>query len=107
MFYKDGTFNFHKEIMALAENFCHEWEKRQGVFKKEHEGALVLNFALCTIKYDLEQLLAQMERQPVFGDISPTEVYESGRYGDETPKGLSDQDIFVLVAKTISKIRKN
>jgi hypothetical protein len=27
MFHDDGTFNFHNEIMALAEEFCREWQR--------------------------------------------------------------------------------
>ncbi|MFB0536480.1 MAG: hypothetical protein ACETWR_16020, partial [Anaerolineae bacterium] len=61
MFHEDGTFNFHEEIMALAEEFCQEWVQRRGPFKSRLEGALILNFALCTIKHDLEQLLDQLD----------------------------------------------
>ena len=57
MFHEDGTFNFHTELTDLAETFCREWVERNGPFKNRLESALVLNFALCTIKHDLEQLL--------------------------------------------------
>ena len=52
MFYEDDTFNFHNEIMALAEEFCQEWMKRLRTFKSRLERALFLNFAFCTIKND-------------------------------------------------------
>jgi hypothetical protein len=107
MFHPDGTFNFHEEIMALAEEFCQEWEQRQGPFKSRLEGALVLNFALCTIKHDLEQLIDQLEWQPVFEGVSPREVYELGGYGDESPKGLSDRDVIKLVKKSLRRMRRN
>ena len=55
MFHEDGTFNFHNEIMTLAEEFCQEWEQRRGPFKNKMEGAYVLNFALCTIRHDIEE----------------------------------------------------
>ena len=71
MFHEDGMFNFHEEVMALAEEFCQEWVQRRGPFTSRLEGALVLYFALCTIKHDLEQLLDQLEWQPVFKGISP------------------------------------
>lgn len=38
MFHEDGTFNFHQEIMALAEEFCQEWVQRRGPFKNRLEG---------------------------------------------------------------------
>ena len=107
MFYEDGTFNFHNEIMALAEDFCREWVQRKGPFKNRLEAGLVLNFALCTIKHDLEQLLDQLEWQPVFKGVSPREVYERGRYGDEPPKGLSDRDVIELVQKALQRVRRN
>ena len=107
MFHQDGTFNFHEEIMALAEEFCQEWVQRQGPFKSTLDAALVLNFALCTIKHDLEQLLDQLEWQPVFKGISPREVYERGGYGDEPPKGLSDKDVIEIVAESLQRISRN
>ena len=107
MFYDDGTFNFHDEIMTLAEEFCREWEQRQGEFKSKLESALVLNFALCTIQHDLEEILDQLERHPAFGGISPREVYERGGYGGETPKGLSNRDVEKLVRKSLMRIRRN
>jgi hypothetical protein len=107
MFHDDGTFNFHNEIMALAEEFCREWEQRRGPFKNRLEGALVLNFALYTIKHDLEEILDQLEWQPVFKGISPREVYERGGYGPEAPKGLSDRDVIELVEKSLRRIRRN
>ena len=107
MFHQDGTFNFHKEIMALAEEFCQEWAQRQGPFKSKLDAGLVLNFALCTIKHDLEELLDQLECQPVFKGISPREIYERGGYGDEPPKGLSDSDIVNMVAKSLWRIHRN
>ncbi len=107
MFFQDDTFNFHEEIMALAEEFCQEWEQRQGPFQNRLEEALVLNFALCTIKHDLEQLLDQLERQPVFGGISPREVYELGGYGDEAPKGLSDRDVIKIVKKSLRRMHRH
>ena len=107
MFYKDGTYNFHNEIMALAEEFCQEWKERRGPFKSRLDGALVLNFALCTIKHDLEDILNQLEWQPVFRGISPREVYERGGYGHEPPKGLSARDVAELVLKALRRIRRN
>ena len=107
MFHKDGTFNFHDEIMALAEGFCEEWKERRGPFKNKLEGALVLNFALCTIKHDLEEILEQLEWQPVFKNVSPREVYERGGYGHEPPKGLSDREVIELVEKALMRQRRN
>ena len=107
MFHPDGTYNFHEEIMGLAEEFCQEWVQRRGPFKNRLEGALILNFALCTIKHDLEQLLDQLEWQPVFKGISPREVYERGGYGDEAPKGLSDRDVIKIVEKSLQCLRRN
>ena len=107
MFHEDDTFNFHEEIMALAEEFCQEWQQRRGPFKNALEGALVLNFALCTIKHDLEDILDQLEWQPVFKGISPREVYERGGYGHESPKGLSDRDVIELVEKSLRRMRRN
>ena len=107
MFREDGTFNFHGEIMALAEEFCQEWVQRRGTFKNRLEGALVMNFALCTIKHDLEQLLDQLEGQPVFKGVSPREVYERGECGDESPKGLSDRDVVKIVQKSFLHLRRN
>ena len=107
MFHQDGTFNFHEEIMALAEEFCQEWVQRQGPFKNRLEGALVLNFALCTIKSDLEQLLDQLEGQPVFGGISPREVYKLGKYDQEPVKGLSNRDVIKIVRKSLRRMRRN
>lgn len=107
MFREDGTFSFHEEIMALAEEFCRQWEERQGPFKNRLEGALVLNFALCTIQDDLKEVLDQLEWQPVFGGISPREVYEQGGYGDEVPKGLSTREVTELVEKALMRQRHN
>ncbi len=106
MFHEDGTFNFHEEIMALAEAFCQEWMERKGPFKNRLESALVLNFALCTIHHDLEQLLDQLEWQPVFKGISPREVYERGEFGNEPPKGLSNRDVIELVEKALRRVRR-
>lgn len=107
MFNDDGSYNFHKEIMALAEKFCQEWQQRQEPFKSDLEGALVFNFALNTIKHDLEELVNQFEHQPVFKGISPKEVYEQGQYGDENPKGLSDNDISRIVRNSLLRLRRN
>ena len=107
MFHEDGTFNFHNEIMILAEEFCQEWVQRRGPFKNRLEGALVLNFALCTIKHDLEEILDQLEWQPVFKGVSPREVYKRGEYGHEPPRGLSDRDVIELVEKSLRRIRRN
>ena len=107
MFYEDGTFNFHGEILALAEEFCQGWVERRGPFKDRLEGALVLNFALCTIKHDLEHIISQLEWQPVFKGVSPREVYERGGYGREPPRGLSDRDVIELVEKALLRIRRN
>jgi len=107
MFHEDGTFNFHNEILTLAEQFCQEWVQRRGPFKNRLESALVLNFALCTIKHDLEEILDQLEWQPVFKGVSPREVYERGGYGYEPPKGLSDRDVIELVEKSLRRIRRN
>jgi hypothetical protein len=107
MFHDDSTFNFHNEIMDLAEEFCQEWVQRRGPFKSRLSGALVLNFALCTIKHDLEAILDQLEWQPVFKGISPREVYERGEYGHENPKGLSDRDVIELVEKALRRIHRN
>ncbi len=107
MFHEDGTFNFHQEITALAEEFCQEWVRRRGPFESRLESALVLNFALSTIKHDLEQLLDQLERHPVFRGISPREVYERGGYGDEPPKGLNEQDIIEIVQDSLRHIHRN
>jgi hypothetical protein len=107
MFHPDGTFNFHDEIMALADEFCREWVQRQRPFKSRLEAALVLNFALCTIRHDLGQLLDQLERQPVFEGISPREVYERGGYGAEAPPGLSNRDVREIVEKSLRRLRRN
>ena len=107
MFYENGTFNFHGEIMALAEKFCQEWVQRQGPFNSKLEGALVLNFALCTIKHDLEQLLQQMEQQAIFGGLSPRTVYELGGYGEEAPQGLTDNDVIRIIEETLQRLRRN
>ncbi len=107
MFHEDGSFNFHHEIMDLAEEFCAEWVKRRGPFENRLESALVLNFALCTIKHDLEEILDQLEWQPVFKGISPRDVYEQGGYGDEHPKGLSNRDVIELVRKSLREVRRN
>lgn len=93
--------------MALAEEFCQEWVRRRGPFRNRLEGALILNFALCTIKYDLEQLLDQLEWQPVFKGVSPREVYERGGYGDESPKGLSDRDVIKIIEKSLQRMHRN
>ncbi len=93
------------EVDALAEG-----DERWAVevkWRGRLEGALVLNFALCTIRHDLEQLLDQLERQPVFEGISPREVYERGRYGAESPQGLSDQDVREIVEKSLRRLRRN
>ncbi len=107
MFYDDGTFSFHEEIMAIVEKFCQEWVKRKGPFGSRLEGALVLNFALCTIKHDLEDILDQLEWQPVFRGISPKEVYERDDYGAAEPKGLTDRDVIELVEKSLRRLRRN
>jgi hypothetical protein len=107
MFHPDGTFNFHEEIMALAEEFCREWQQRRGPFKSQLEGALILNFALCTIRHDLEQLLDQLEGQAVLGGVSPREIYDRGGYGEESPPGLSDQDVIEIVAQSLQRLHRN
>jgi len=107
MFHPDGTFSFHQEIMALAEEFCQEWVQRRGPFQSRLEGALVLNFALCTIQHDLEQLIEQLESQAVFGGISPREVYERGGFGEEAPPGLSDRDALAIVEQATGRLRRN
>ncbi len=107
MFYEDDTFNFHNEIMTLAEEFCREWAQRRGAFESRLESALVLNFALCTIKHDLNEILDQIEDQPVFNGISPREVYERGGYGQEPSRGLSNMDIIELVVKSLRRIYRN
>jgi hypothetical protein len=107
MFHPDDTFNFHNEIMALAEEFCQEWVRRQGPFESKLEGALIMNFALCTIQHDLEEILDQLEQSPVFEGISPREVYKRGGFGEETPPGLSNEDVAELVRESLSKIHRN
>lgn len=107
MFHEDGTFNFHSEVMALAEEFCREWVGLQGSFESDLEAALVLNFALCTIKHDLDELLDQLEWQPVFQDVSPRALYEQGGFGHEPPEELSDRDVIRLVEKSLRRIRRN
>jgi hypothetical protein len=107
MFYDDGTFNFHHEIMALGEEFCQEWVQRQGPFESSLDGALVLSFALCTIKHDLEELLDRLESQPVFQGLSPRDVYERGEFGREPAKGLSDRDIEELLLESLRRVRRN
>ncbi len=107
MFYSDDKFGFHHEIMALAEEFCQEWEKRKRPFESELERALILNFALCTIKHDLEQTLDHLERQPIFGGLSPREVYERGDYGAAEPTGLTDKDVIELVKRALWHTRRN
>ena len=94
------TFNFHEGIMALAEAFCREWEERREPFKSSLESALVLNFALCAIKRDLEQRLDQLERRSVFQGVSPREVYERGGYDAQLLKGLSGRDVVEIVEKS-------
>ncbi len=106
MFNKDGTFNFHDEIMELAEKFCQEWQQRSGSFKNELEGALVLSFTLNTLKHDLEELLGQLEHQPIFKGISPKEVYERGEFGKESPKGLHDSDISKIIQNALLRLRR-
>ena len=107
MFHEDDTFDFHQEIMALAEEFCQGWVERKGLFESELDGALVLNFALCTIKHDLEDLLDQLEWQPVFKGVSPREVYERGGFGDEPPRGLSDRDVIEILQQALLHVRRN
>ena len=107
MFHEDGTFNFHNEIMTLAEEFCQEWEPRRGPFKNKMEGAYVLNFSLCTIRHDIEELLDQLEFRPIFKGVLPREVYERGGYGEENPKGLSNKDVLEIVKKALRRIRSN
>lgn len=107
MFHEDDTFDFYEEIMALAEEFCQGWLERKGPFESELHGALVLNFALCTIKHDLEGLLDQLEWRPVFKGLSPREVYERGGFGDEPPKGLSQRDVIELVQQALLHMRRN
>ncbi len=107
MFYEDGTFSFHQEIMTLAEEFCREWVERRGAFESALEAALVFNFALCTIKHDVEELIAQLEWQPVFKGISPREIYERGDFGSANPKGLTDREIIELVQKSLRRLRRN
>ncbi len=36
MFNPDGTFSFYHEIMAIAEEFCEQWEAKQRLFKTEN-----------------------------------------------------------------------
>jgi predicted fused transcriptional regulator/phosphomethylpyrimidine kinase len=105
MFHEDGTFNFHNEIMILAEEFCQEWVQRQGQFKNRIEAALILNFALCTIKHDTEQLIQELEWQPIFKGISPRDIYERGGFGEEPSQGLSDHDVAELVKKALRRLR--
>lgn len=107
MFHQDGTFSFHEEIMALAEEFCREWENRRGPFAGGLERTLVLSFALNTIRHDLDQLLDQLEKWPILGGISPREVYERGGYGEESPPGLSDQDVAKVVRQTLQRLQRN
>jgi len=66
-----------------------------------------LNFALCTIKHDLEDLLDQLEWQPIFEGLSPRKVYELGSFGDEPPKGLSQRDVIELVQQALLHTRRN
>jgi len=107
MFHADDTFDFCEEIIALAEEFCQGWVERKDQFESELHGALVLNFALCTIKHDLEYLLDQLEWQPVFKGLSPREVYERGGFGDEPPKGLNQRAVIELVQKALLHTRRN
>ncbi len=107
MFHSDDTFNFHDEIIALAEEFCQEWVERHGPFESKLEGALIMNFALCTIQYDLEEVLDQLERHPVFEGLSPREMYKRGGFGEETPPGLSNQDVADLLRESLAKIHRN
>ncbi len=107
MLYEDGTFNFHSEVMALADEFCQEWIGLQGPFENELEAALVFNFALCTIKHDLDEILDQLESQPVFQGLSPRALYEQGGFGHELPEELSDRDVIGFVEKSLRRIRRN
>ena len=93
--------------MSLAKEFCQEWVQRCGSFESKLASGLILNFALCTIKHDLEEILNHIEQQPVFGGISPREVYERGKYGKEASSGLSERDIYALVEKSLQRIHRN
>jgi hypothetical protein len=107
MFNPDGTFSFYHEITAIAEQFCEEWEARKGAFKNELEAALVFSFALNTIKYDLEIMLNQLEKQPVFKGISPIEVYQRGQFGAKDPRGLDRQDIYEMIQNSLHRFQSN
>ena len=107
MFYEDDTFNFHNEIMSLAEEFCQEWVQRRGPFESKLKSALILNFAFGAIKHDLEEILNQIGQQPVFEGLSPREVYERGEYGKEPSRGLSEKDIIALMGKSLQRIHRN
>jgi len=106
MFHEDDTFDFYEELIALAEEFCQGWVQRQGTFEDGLERALVLNFALCTIKHDLEQILDLVEHQPIFQGLSPRMLYERGGYGEESLSGLDDRDIEVLVKQALKWRRR-
>ena len=107
MFYEDGTFNFHSEVMALAEEFCQEWVGLQGPFESDLEAALVLSFALCTIKHDLDEILDQLEPRPVFQGLSPRALYEQGGSGHEPREELSDRDVIGLVEESLRRVCRN
>ncbi len=106
MFHEDDTFDFCEELIALAEEFCQGWVQRKGPFEDGLERALILNFALCTIKHDLEQILDLVEHQPIFKGLSPRMVYDLGGYGEESPSGLDDRDVAELVEQALEWRRR-
>jgi len=89
MWNKNGTYNFRKELLDIAEKFCDEYEERRGYrYPTERERALVRYHALCVLMDDLEMVLSDLENDPIYEGISPRVLYELEKQGEEFHKIL-------------------
>jgi len=76
MISQDGTIHFAEELLDLVERFLEDYEDIEGRVQNELDRGLVIAFALCAMRCDLDLLAQCVDGSQVFGRLSPRKVLD-------------------------------
>jgi hypothetical protein len=93
----DGTIHFAEELFGIIDRFLEDYQDIEGDIQDALDRSLVVAYALCALRCDLELLSDCVEKQAVFGHVSPRRVMDKCSEKDPAKRAARHADSVQLL----------